>query len=136
MINNTDSNTIGSIPPSIWGHSGWKLLFAMAQVYPMDNPTTATKNDYLIYFTHLRKMLPCSRCRKHYSEYILNNPPQFYLHNRESVFHWLLGLHNKSNKYTILNTHQEAINRYLPNIENFSKTDKKNKNKCTTCEHS
>ena len=109
-------NKLGSIPPSIWGHSGWKMLFSMAYVYPEQNPDSITKQNYYIYLTHLKNMLPCEKCRFHYAEYLDNKPLQFYLTNRESLFHWLLGLHNKSNGDTMLLNLESAISRYLPRI--------------------
>ena len=110
------NNQLGSIPPSIWGHSGWKFLFSMAYVYPEDRPDTITRQNYYLYLIHLKNMLPCEKCRQHYAEYLDNKPLQFYLQNRESLFYWLLGLHNKSNRDTTIPNSQEAIARYLPRI--------------------
>lgn len=126
------ANKIGSIPPSVWGHSGWKFLFSIAYVYPENNVSDQTKMDYLVYFTHLKSMLPCDLCRSHYTEYVKNYPLQFYLHNRESLFHWLLGLHNKSNRNTIMYSSKDAVNRYLPGIDKYIE-DKKHK--CLDCHH-
>lgn len=116
-----------SIPPSIWGHSAWKFLFTVAYVYPVQNPDREVQQNYYIYFTHLKNMLPCEKCRIHYDEYLNNNPLQFYLHNRESLFRWLLGLHNQSNSDNILTNPQQAIDRYIVISSNFKKT------KCVNC---
>jgi hypothetical protein len=111
------SSDLGSIPPSIWGHAGWKLLFSMAYVYPEDRPERHIRQNYYLYLTHLKNMLPCEKCRMHYGEYLDNKPVHFYLQNRESLFFWLLGLHNKSNGDTMLKNSKDAVERYLPRIE-------------------
>jgi len=121
------TNKAGSIPTSVWGHSGWKFLFSIAYVYPEYDPDPETKQNYYVYFTHLRNMLPCAKCRNHYAEYLKNNPIQFYIHNRESLFRWLLGLHNQSNKDTLLRNSQDAIVRYLPALR------KNSDGKCHQC---
>ena len=123
------SNKVQSIPPSIWGHSGWKFLFSIAYVYPDNSPDIETKQNYFVYFTHLKHILPCSNCRTHYAQYLENNPVQFYLFNRESLFKWLLGLHNQSNKDTLLKNTNDAIVRYLPGINKYKKS-----NKCISCQ--
>lgn len=134
---------LGSIPPSIWGHSGWKFLFSMAYVYPIQNPDKITRQDYYLYLTHLKNMLPCEKCKKHYAEYLENKPLQFYLTNRESLFHWLLGLHNKSNRDTMIPNFQQAISRYLPRIEAIQQQEQEDQGletgftkslKCESCD--
>lgn len=108
----------GSISPSIWGHAGWKFLFSMAYVYPEQDPDVTTMNNYFIYFAHLKHMLPCQKCRKHYSEYLDNKPLQYYLQNRESLFYWLLGLHNRSNEDMMITNQKQAVDHYLTSKPN------------------
>ena len=93
-----------------------------------------------LYLTHLGNMLPCEKCRQHYGEYLKNKPLHFFLHNRESLFHWLLGLHNKSNKDIMIQNEQDAIAMYLPKIDAIQQQEdddnkkiKSIKNKCTSC---
>lgn len=104
---------LGSLSPSVWGHSGWKFLFAIASVYSPDWAPPETRQRYYTYFNSLKSVLPCEKCRRHYNEYFNNKPLPFYLENRETLFHWLLGLHNKSNPDTMLLSREEAVKYYL-----------------------
>lgn len=136
-VQHTTLHETGSIPPSIWGHAGWKFLFSMAYVYPEQNPDEVTMKNYYFYFSHLRNMLPCGKCRTHYTEYLNSKPLQFYLYNRESLFYWLLGLHNRSNSDAMISNQTDAIKHYLPQIMNLNnQKNLKNKTiskKCTSC---
>ena len=109
-------NKPSSIPPRIWGHSAWKFFFSIAYVYPV-SPDRETMENYYIYFTHLKTMLPCEKCQHHYQIYLKKYPLQNYLGSREMLFKWLLGLHNQSNQDSPITDAPKAIKRYLPQLD-------------------
>lgn len=106
---------LDNLSPGVWGHSGWKFLFAIASVYSTESASPQVRQRYYTYFSSLAHVLPCSKCRHHYQEYLDNKPIAFYLENRHSLFHWLLGLHNKSNPDKMLVSKEAAIEYYLNN---------------------
>jgi len=55
--------------PKDWGPHLWYILHLFSFTYP-DNPSYADKRIYNDFYTNMRYLLPCSFCRKHYSQYI------------------------------------------------------------------
>lgn len=119
--------TQGSLSPAIWGHSGWKFLFASAYVYPKERASSELKEKYYNFFFNLQYTLPCAKCRKHFGDYIKNHPLQFALDNRDTIMKWLIGLHNLSNSDNMLFNQDQATKRYI-----F--TDKYQRSRCQNCE--
>ena len=59
--------------PSIWGKHGWKFIHFVAQGYP-DKPSQEQKLQYKNFFNSIQYVLPCSFCRDHYTQNLINNP--------------------------------------------------------------
>ena len=78
-----------------WGRPGWKFLHAITFAYP-SNPSPKTKQRYLAFFKSIRHVLPCAACRKGYSVHVKNLSLRPFK-NRDTLSHWLVGVHNKVN---------------------------------------
>jgi len=82
----------------IWGPSGWFIIDSICLSYP-SNPTVLDKQQYKNYFYALPYVLPCTKCRKHFNEYITNNPlDEYVLQSRDNLIKWILNAHNNVNK--------------------------------------
>ena len=61
------------LPSEIWGPSGWFFIDSICLSYP-NNPTELEKKQYRKFFYSFPIILPCSKCRIHFNEYIEMNP--------------------------------------------------------------
>ena len=78
-----------------WGPHGWIFLHSITFQYPM-NPSINDKKNYYNFFHSLQYILPCPKCKNHYSDHLKNNPIQ--LNSRLDLIHWLIKVHNNVNK--------------------------------------
>ena len=127
---------LGNLSPKVWGHAGWKFLFSIASVYSKESAPLNIKRHYYQYLTSLKNVLPCQTCRRHYDEYLKNKPLAFYLENRETLFQWLLGLHNKSNSDNMLLSSEAAISYYVRDKNHYPKINvnaQQQQQQCTSC---
>lgn len=81
--------------PTKWGPGLWIFLHTLSFNYP-SNPTWTEKKIMNDYLTQLQYVLPCIHCRKHYKDYLLNDPPK--LESRSEFIVWMIQLHNDVNK--------------------------------------
>ena len=84
--------------PKVWGRSGWTLLFAITGDYPK-KPDSMTANQYKQFFECLQFILPCPACCDNYASHYRRLSINPYLNNRDSLFEWLLKIHNFVRKY-------------------------------------
>ena len=95
----------------IWGPDAWLFLHTITLNYP-DKPNEKDKDNYKIFFDSLQNILPCEKCKIHYSENIKKYPID--LESKESLVKWLFNLHNEVNKLNnkgIFN-YNDFINKY------------------------
>lgn len=89
---------MNNINPSLWGKSGWTFLHCIAHSYP-DNPDNNSKNIFAKFYTSLKDILPCEKCRKSYSKHLnkypLNNKA---LNSKDNLLEWFTNIRNESNK--------------------------------------
>lgn len=74
-------------PPSEWGPPAWAFIFAVIdemEEYPRDT------EPYRMFFESLRGVLPCEKCRVHYSKFLDTNPVPVW--SREATREWAVGL--------------------------------------------
>ena len=45
----------------------------------------------------LKNILPCEKCRNHYDQTLTTYPIENHLENKESLFKWLVDVHNRVN---------------------------------------
>ena len=82
--------------PEVWGPHGWQFLHSITLAYP-DNPTLEDKNNHTQFFNSIQNILPCQSCRDHYSLSLQELPVEQHLENKESLFRWLVDIHNRVN---------------------------------------
>ena len=82
--------------PEIWGPHAWQFLHSITLSYP-DNPTLEDKNNHAQFFNSIQNILPCQSCRDHYTQNLQALPIEQHLDNKESLFRWLVDIHNRVN---------------------------------------
>ena len=82
---------------TIWGPPFWFTLHTISLNYP-ENPTYVERQQHLLFFESLKKILPCSICRNHYKKFLQDQPISPYLDNKKSLKRWILDCHNNVNK--------------------------------------
>ena len=82
--------------PEIWGPHGWKFLHSMTLSYP-DNPSENDRNNFSQFFNILKDVLPCEKCQLHFAKNLQTYPVENHLENKESLFRWLVDIHNRVN---------------------------------------
>jgi hypothetical protein len=90
------NKTIKGFLPKNWGPHAWMMLHAIALAYP-DNPTIQDKENYRSFYSGLKYILPCFKCRnnlkKHSAKVNINN----YLTNSTTLHKWITTIHNMAN---------------------------------------
>ena len=82
--------------PEIWGPPAWLFLHTITLNYP-DNPNIDEIESHKNFFILLKDILPCDKCKKHYSQYLIDNPIDDVLNNKQEFVMWLNKLHNEIN---------------------------------------
>jgi len=83
-----------NINSDIWGPKGWFFLDTIILGYP-DNPTMDEKMAFMNFLTSLKIVLPCEKCRNHFTEYIKKNPlNDIILSSKKKLVEWILECHN------------------------------------------
>ena len=82
--------------PEIWGPHAWQFLHSITLSYP-DNPTLEDKNNHAQFFNSIQNILPCQKCKDHYTQNLHILPIEQHLDNKESLFRWSVDLHNRVN---------------------------------------
>jgi len=88
---------------TIWGPHAWIFLHSITLAYP-DNPTLEDKNNHKDFFNNLKNVLPCQKCKDHFTQSLQELPIENHLDNKESLFRWLVDIHNRVN---IINNKRE-----------------------------
>ena len=91
--------------PNVWGPNAWVFLHAISLQYP-SKPTSIEKTKHREWLNNLKYVIPCQKCRNHFSEYIDRNPPT--LGSKKEYVEWIWKLHNDVNSRN---------NKSLPVIE-------------------
>ena len=81
--------------PSVWGPHAWIFLHTISLQYPT-SPTQIEKVKHREWLNNLKYVIPCQKCRNHYSNYITKNPPN--LESKKEFVDWVWELHNDVNK--------------------------------------
>ena len=84
--------------PEIWGPFGWFFSDSICLSYPT-NPTINEKQQFKNYFNALSYILPCTKCRTHFNQYITKHPlNDSILESKDKLIKWFLGVHNNVNR--------------------------------------
>lgn len=110
-----------NIDPKFWGKHFWATAHYITLSYP-NNPTNEEKQSVKDFFEVLKVLLPCAKCRSHYSNNLQINPlTDNILNSKYKLIEWLVNLHNEVNGRTGKKqiTVEDAINLYTnPNNHN------------------
>ena len=85
------------LPPSVWGPLFWHTMHIMALSYP-EKPTYAHKRAAKDFYESLAHLIPCPKCREHYSTHLQKAPISPHLDRRIDLFRWTVNVHNVVNK--------------------------------------
>jgi len=88
-----------SFNPELWGNHGWVFLQHIALSYP-NNASKEIKKSYKDFFYSLQYVLPCETCSLNFADHIEKTPIDGYLKNRDTLFGWIIKIHNEVNKLT------------------------------------
>ena len=83
--------------PEVWGPHFWFVLHTISFNYPTD-PSDFQKTAYRQFFTDLKDVLPCEKCRRHYQTYLSSYPITPHLDSRASLIKWVIQVHNFVNE--------------------------------------
>jgi hypothetical protein len=83
----------------LWGGSGWIFLQYVALSYP-NNPSNKIKENYKEFFYSLKNILPCETCSLNFTDHIKKFPIDNYLKNSNTLFSWIIKIHNEVNEIT------------------------------------
>lgn len=79
--------------PNIWGPKAWFFIHNIALTY-----TPKDRDKFKIFFSTLGDVLPCTVCRNHYKENLVNAELEKGLNSNIDLFRWTVDMHNKVNK--------------------------------------
>jgi hypothetical protein len=109
-----------NISPKYWGRGAWVFLHSVTMAYP-DNPTDSDKLNYKNFFSSIKHILPCQKCRVNYSKHLLNYPlTDKILSSRENLIDWLILIRNQTNISN--NKPKIDYNGVVQQIENIHNT--------------
>lgn len=94
-MNSTNSPGSG-LDISQWGPQAWKFMHAVTFAYP-ENPTPEQKQAAIAFFSSLSKLLPCEKCRDHFSIGLEVQPVEKFCDSRANLSRWLVDFHNAVN---------------------------------------
>ena len=83
--------------PTVWGPKLWFVIHTVALNFP-DNPTYEIIRQHEDFFNNLKYIIPCDKCRLHYTQRLDKNPVTKYLKDSNTLFKYTIDLHNEVNK--------------------------------------
>ena len=100
--------------PNVWGPHAWIFLHSITLNYPL-NPTKKDIKHYYNFFTNLKYILPCDKCRYHYTQNLIKYPlTNKILLSKKNLINWLINIHNSVNKLNNkkIYSYNQVINIY------------------------
>jgi hypothetical protein len=83
--------------PNIWGPNLWFFIHTIALNFP-NNPSYQEIRYYEDFFNNLKYIIPCDKCKLHYTQRLEYNPIIKHLKNSDTLFRYTIDLHNDVNK--------------------------------------
>ena len=94
MTNTLSKDIRIDLDSKIWGPNGWFFIDSISLSYPI-HPSDIDKQQYKNFFYSFPNILPCSKCRIHFNDYINKNPlTDEILSSKEKLIKWILSSHN------------------------------------------
>jgi hypothetical protein len=81
---------------TIWGEYYWYFLHYVTKEYP-DKPLPEDKEAVRKVFYSLRHTIPCSICKKHYTEKLRSMPVEKYYNSKKDLIKMYFTIHNQVN---------------------------------------
>ena len=99
--------------PTVWGPKLWFFIHTIALNFP-ENPSFDDIKSYETFFENLKYIIPCDKCKLHYSQRLRENPISKYLTDNNSLFIYTIDLHNEVNKSLgkRIYSYEEVSNQY------------------------
>jgi hypothetical protein len=91
----TDTNMKGFLPKN-WGPHAWMMLHAVALAFP-NKPTIQDKENYRTFFSSLKYILPCFKCRNNLKQHTRKVDINNFLKNSSTLHKWVTTMHNMAN---------------------------------------
>ena len=108
--------------PEIWGPKAWFFLESVAMAYSTD-PTYEEKKAADNFFTSLKYMIPCEKCRNNYEKHLKIYPlTDKVLSSRDNLFMWIVNIHNSVNKNKT-RSYDETFKYYMKEYGNLEYDD-------------
>lgn len=86
--------------PNVWGKHGWIFLHSIVLAYP-DKPSDIDKEHIILFFNSLKNVLPCDKCRQHFSKNLIKYPlDNNVISSKNTLNKWLIDIHNEVNIQT------------------------------------
>ena len=104
--------------PTVWGPKLWFFIHTLALNFP-ENPTFQDIKAYETFFDNLKYIIPCDKCRLHYTQRLNENPVTKYFTDTNTLFIYTIDLHNEVNK---------SLGKKIYTYEEVSKIYKKHYN--------
>ena len=98
----------------IWGPPFWFILHSISMNYPV-KPSFNQKRHHYDFFFNLKYVLPCEKCRKHYSVLFQKVPITPFLDSREAIINWVIYIHNEVSKS--LGKEQYSLDQVIKNYD-------------------
>ena len=105
--------------PTVCGPKLWFMIHTIAINYP-DNPTYQDKRSHEEFYNSLKYVIPCEKCRVHYTQRLKRMPIINHLDNSDALFRYTIDLHNQVNK---------SLNKKIYSYEEVMKIYKNHYNK-------
>jgi hypothetical protein len=87
-----------NIAPYIWGKAGWTFLQCVVYSYP-DKPDAKQKMTFSRFFSDLKDILPCERCRMQYDEILKKYPlNDKALSSKDALIDWFTNVRQETDK--------------------------------------
>lgn len=97
MTEPTQPTPQANYSPDEWGPTFWRAIHIIADTYP-ENPSELDRSNYKAWFYALKDVLPCMKCRGHYSNYLDEEPlNEENLVSRDTLSSWVWSFHNAVN---------------------------------------
>lgn len=90
------SDEMRNVKPAVWGPAFWRTLHTIGYAYP-EAPTAAQKEAVIALFQSLTQLLPCAKCRGHYTAYLSENPVQAHVDSRNALARYVYTFHEAVN---------------------------------------
>jgi hypothetical protein len=85
------------LPPAVWGPFFWHTIHITALSYP-EKPSYAHKRAAKEFYESLAHLIPCPKCKEHYSTHLQKFPISPHLDRRADLFRWTVNVHNVVNQ--------------------------------------